>query len=105
MYQIILCPYCNSPHTMFKYSTVNAIYRTDKNGYPISLPEDTTNYYHCNNCQKDFTIKGTDENKITIPSYYVKDGEVTVNKAKTETTIDEELDEIIEFLEKLTAKL
>ena len=105
MNQIILCPYCNSSHTMFKYSTFNAIYRTDKNGYPVSLPEDTTDYYHCNNCQKDFTTKRTDENKITIPSYHVKDGEVTVNKVKTEIIIDEKLDKIIDLLEKLTAKL
>lgn len=92
MSQITLCPYCSSSNTMFKYSTVNVVYRTNKNGYPIILPEDTTNYYHCNNCQKDFTIKRTDENKITIPSCHVKEGEVTANEVKTEATIDDKLD-------------
>ena len=61
MNQIALCPYCSSSHTMFKYSTANAIYSTDEHGYPIGVTEDTINYYHCNNCQKDFTIKRTDE--------------------------------------------
>ena len=105
MSQITLCPYCSSSHTMFKYSIVNAVYRTNKNGYPIILPEDTTNYYHCNNCQKDFTIKRTDENKITTPSYHVKEGEVTANEVKTEATIDDKSDKIIDLLEKLDVKL
>ena len=108
MNQIALCPYCSSSHTMFKYSTANAIYSTDEHGYPIGVTEDTTNYYHCNTCQKDFTIKRTDENKITIPSYHVKNGEITVNEVKTEATIDEideKLDKIIKLLEKLITKL
>lgn len=105
MNQITLCPYCRSSHTRFQYRETKAIYRVDSNGYPVSLPLDNIDHYYCNNCQKNFTIKGTDETKITVPSYNVKDGEVTVNAVKTETPIDEKLDKIIKLLEKLIAKL
>lgn len=59
----IICPYCHSHSVRFKYSTINAIYRTNENCYPISLPEDTINYYHCNNCYQDFVTDGAGQFK------------------------------------------
>lgn len=63
---VIYCPYCGRPSVNFIYSEVKAIYRTDKNGYPISLPEDTTNHYRCNNCCQEFTTDGAGRLKGVI---------------------------------------
>lgn len=116
-----ICPYCHSPSVSFKYSEVNAIYRTDKNGYPVSLPEDTTNHYHCNNCYQDFVTDGAGQFKGVLQSeissktptapYFKQDGVKILAKqkdyaqGKDENSTDQKLDKIIDLLEKLIIKL
>lgn len=90
----IICPYCGSHSIRFKYSEVNAIYRTDENGYPISLPEDTTNHYYCNNCHRYFETNGVRQFK-----------EKYCTQGNDENSTDQKLDKIIDLLEKLIVKL
>lgn len=113
----IICPYCHSHSVSFKYSEVNAIYRTDKNGYPVSLPEDTTNHYHCNNCYQDFVIDGAGQpyEISTAPSFKQKTVKIQsievppiqkdYTQGKVENSTDQKLDKIIYLLEKLIIKL
>lgn len=122
----IICPYCHSNSVSFKYSEVNAIYRADKNGYHVGLPEDTTNHYHCNNCCQEFMTDGAGrltgdiqpENSykiFTAPSFKQKTMKIQSIKVPVvqkdyiqgmvENSTDQKLDKIIDLLEKLIVKL
>lgn len=125
--RVIQCPYCGRYSVNFTYSEVKAIYRTDENGYPVSLPEDTTNHYHCNNCHQEFSTDGAGRLKgalplensdkiqtaphfkretIEIQSIKVPDDQKNCTQGKIdENSIDQKLDKIIDLLEQLIAKL
>ena len=122
----IQCPYCGRYSVNFIYSEVNAIYGTDENGYPISLPGDTTNHYRCNNCCQEFTTDGAGQLKgfiqtensygiSTAPSFKQKTTKIQSIKippiqkdytqGKAENSTDQKLDKIIDLLVQLIAKL